>query len=655
MLEPVSTANRLLEGLNPTQSEAVFWGRGPLLVLAGPGTGKTKVLTNRIARLLEESAGKKFRILGLTFTNKAADEMRARVETLVPRLSSRLFLGTFHSFCADVLRQHGVHLGISSDYTIYASKADREAILRDALEIVRDNGGEVNAADAKLLPVITRLRAELIDPEDAPSSIASTALKARIKPIYEAYDHALRRSNALDFESIIFYAVKLFRRFPVLAKRYREVYSYWCVDEFQDTNTSQYALLRAMAGDEFNDLLVVADDDQIIFGWNGASHRRIDELIRDFSPTVLQLPTNYRSPPSVVKLANSLIVHNVSRVQGKLPIEAGKIPDMSAKGNVVRLGRRSSDREEAKAVAANIKTLHASELGRVAVLARGNRLLTMAQEELRQAGLDAVLAQRRDDFASAPFVWLQACLELSNQRRNRKTLEILCATFRELTGVDVALGDVIAAADATHEDYLRQWAEMVNDVASPDAQDSAKHVMVDLVRATDHARFSEYALQWFSKWEVPGEDERFVGYGEDRAAWLALYRDITTTLSKNAPLDAFLHELQLRSKAPPPPPNAVTLTTIHAAKGKEFDHVYVMGLVEDELPSYHAIQRGDRSLEMEEERRNCFVAITRARETLTLTYADTCRGYSKKPSRFLYEMGLLQHEGQEAPARERQA
>jgi DNA helicase-2/ATP-dependent DNA helicase PcrA len=644
MPDTFSSAERLLAGLSPIQQEAVRWNDGAMLLLAGPGSGKTQVLTLRIARLLEASADQKYKILGLTFTNKAADEMRARVENLVPDHASRLFLGTFHSFCAEVLRQHGTHLGIAPDFRIYSTRGDLELILRGALEEVRKQGGDVGDADVSLLPVIERLRAELVEPTDAPLHVASESLKERITAIYTAYDVCQKRTNALDFGSLLFYAVKLFREFPAFARRYRKVYAYWCIDEFQDTNTSQYALLRAMAGDEFKNVFAVADDDQIIYEWNGASHRRLDDFKRDFEPEVLQLPTNYRCLPQIVSLANSLIRHNTRRMPGKKPFESGKPAGLPEQG-IVRLGRYASDREETQAVAQDIRRLHAGALHKVAVLARNRRLLELAQRALTEVQVPSVIRQRRDSFESAPFVWLNACLRQSNHRRDAQNLELLCATFRELAGVELDPNDVIAAAETTHQDYFRQWADLATRADfPPSAQEAARQVTEQLVRRTDYTSFIAFATGWFDTlMQADGAgstEERFAGYANDKRAWALLNKEISQTLGTGAPLEAFLHELDLRSKEPPPQANTVSLMTIHGAKGKEFDHIYLMGLAEDQLPSFQARKRGDQSVEMEEERRNCFVAVTRARETLTLTYAQTYSGYAKEPSRFLTEMGF---------------
>lgn len=647
-VDPNPSESKFLEGLNPAQREAVLWNEGPMLVLSGPGSGKTNVLTKRIARLLEESANQKFRILGLTFTNKAADEMRSRVENLVPHYASRLFLGTFHSFCAEVLRQHGVHLGIQPNFNIYGSEPDRRAVLSDALVHLRSLGLEVNEADSKLLPVISRLRTELVDPKDAPAHVESAELKTRITSIYEGYDHYLRKANSLDFESIIFYTVKLFQLFPMLAKRCRQVYPFCCIDEFQDTNKSQYALIKALAGDNSYNLFVVADEDQIIFQWNGASHERIEDFRNDFTPEEIFLSTNYRCPPAIVRLANNLIVHNTRRTHNKKPLEAAKADEISSIATV-RFGLRPSDSDEAETIARDIKKNHSGDASSVVVLARGKWLLEKAQAAIEDVGLKTSMARRKDDFCSAPFVWMQACLEQSNHRRDRRTLEILCATFQEITGVSTVPGDIIATADASHQDYLRHWAESVLQThKNSRAADAANEVMQNLVRSTNYSAFVKFIVDWFETLEKDRQalEERFQGYMDDRNAWRALYKEISSNLSgSTASLEAFLHELKLRSKAPPPEKNAVTLMTIHSAKGKEFDHVYLIGLAEDELPSYRAKKKGDQSVELEEERRNCYVAITRALKTLTLTCAASYRGYSKNPSRFLVEMGLLKPKG----------
>ena len=274
-----------------------MWNEGPLLVLAGPGSGKTRVLTLRIARLLSESKGKRFRILGLTFTNKAAAEMRTRVEKLVGDQTDRALLTTFHSFSADVLRQHGNHIGLKPDFTILTQDADREGVLADAITALSTRGEDFSSEDVKLLPAIDRLLAECVSPEDAASFFRDPAIGERVAQLYPEYRRQLIIGNRLDFASLLLEVHALLTSRPAVVKQIRTVYPHICVDEFQDTNLAQYRILRSLVGKSAKNLFVVADDDQIIYQWNGASPERLRELQRDFGMQVLQLPANYRCPP----------------------------------------------------------------------------------------------------------------------------------------------------------------------------------------------------------------------------------------------------------------------------------------------------------------------------------------------------------------------
>ena len=251
--------------------------------------------------------------MGLTFTNKAADEMRSRVVSFVPGQEDRLFLGTFHSFCSDVLRQHGSHLGINPNFHIYSQDVDLQAVLNDAVETAKKMNDVVSDLDKKTLPVIQRLKSLLILPEQCRGMFRDKEFGERIATVYPAYESELYKRNALDFNSLILKTYQLFNKFPVFAKRYQSVYTYICIDEFQDTNQAQYGLISALAGYQHRNLFIVADDDQIIYQWNGASHERLKELLNDFSPMVIQLPMNYRCPPEIVAIANNLIRHNFLR------------------------------------------------------------------------------------------------------------------------------------------------------------------------------------------------------------------------------------------------------------------------------------------------------------------------------------------------------
>lgn len=638
--------------LQPIQRQAAEWDKGPLLVLAGPGSGKTRVLTCRIAHLLDSSRDKNFRILALTFTNKAADEMRNRVRNLVPGLEDRLFLGTFHSFCADVLRQHGTHLNIKPNFQIYSQDADLLEILSDAVEEAKNLSPLISDLDKKTLPIIQRLKSLLIFPDDCRKVFSDPRIGERIAIVYPAYEAELAKHNALDFSSLILRTYQLFDKFHAFAKRYRTVYPYICIDEFQDTNSAQYALVRALTGEQHNNVFVVADDDQIIYQWNGASHQRIVDFLNDYSAKIIQLPVVYRCPPEIVELANNLIRHNFLRTSDKQPLQAFQAKP-SLDTDVVRLLPVFPNFvTEAVGVAKDIKKLHSTQLSSVVVLGRNRRLLSEVERALRIEGVAAIISQRKDEFESLPFMWLHSILRLTNNRQSQAYLEKVCGTFFGLTEIRVDSENVITQAQASNKDFLSQWVKAVLDNGNhlnSETRAFMGKIPFLLGERKDFRQFSNLALNWFSHLlqklqqttNIPNGEEAFVHYGEEVQVWNDLMREISESLGKEITLEAFLQELQMHSKEPPLQPNTVTLMTIHGAKGKEFDHVYLVGLVDDELPSFQSKKKGPHSPEMEEERRNCFVAITRTRKTLTLSYAEEYRGWRKTPSRFLSEMGLL--------------
>lgn len=633
-----------LELLSPIQRQAATWEKGALVVLAGPGSGKTRVLTCHIAYLLEKSFDKGFRVLGLTFTNKAADEMRSRVQKYVPDQERRLFLGTFHSFCADLLRQHGTHLDINPNFHIYSEERDLQAVLNEAIDRSKDSKNGLSEDLRKALPVISRLKSRLIFPDDAINVFSDKTLGEKFSKVYEAYEHELTIKNALDFNSLILKAYQLFSKFPIFADRYRKVYKYVCIDEFQDTNLAQYNLIRSLTGNEYKNVFVVADDDQIIYQWNGASHKRIQEFTEDYAPELLQLPVNYRCPPEVVDIANKLISHNFRRTPNKAALESSR----GRKGEkVVRLLSGFEDSEsEATAIAKDIKSLRSQHLNNVVVLARNRKLLDTVHQALSSVRVKSAIHQRRSNFESTPFRLLISALSLADDRQDKKNLLILCGTFSQITGVQIDADLVETQANLLNRDLLQNWQQIASQqLINNWGTEFINLVYKHLISSLEYQQFANLfirsidAINNQKKEEV--EHEKFYRYNEEKEIWNNLIKDIQSATGPNATLGTFLHEIQMRPKDPIAPTNTVSLMTIHSSKGKEFDHVYLIGLVEDELPSYQSLQKGGDSVEVEEERRNCFVAITRAEESLTLSYADSYRGWSKRPSRFLYEMGLI--------------
>ena len=280
-----SALQAALGRLSPIQREAVEWQKEPMLVLGGTGSGKTQALTCRIGRLLDSSRDKRFRVLALTLTNRAAHEMTQRFSTFVPDLHDRTMIGTFHSFCVQVLRRRGIHIGIKSDFAIFSLEADREGVLRDALRSGVKAGEPVSEADCLRLPIIDQVKSSYSGGADAEDGEDS-----RANLLCRLYDQELRRANALDLSSLVMETCRLFSTFPILAERYQVVYPYWLIDEFQDTNQARFALIRSMAGGGFRNIFAVADDDQAIDERRGANLRQIHEFAKCFDPKVLQFP-----------------------------------------------------------------------------------------------------------------------------------------------------------------------------------------------------------------------------------------------------------------------------------------------------------------------------------------------------------------------------
>lgn len=636
-----------LSSLNENQREAVSWNKGPLLVLAGPGSGKTRVLTCRIARILEESKGQHFRILALTFTNKAAAEMRSRVEELIPKELNRVRLTTFHSYAAELLQQHGNHISFRPDFQILSNDADREALLDDVLTQLRKNISyplPEHFKSTQLLPAVTRLLDRCIIPNEAEILLQKSNVENAIPfaRVYSAYREALRDTNSLDFPSLIAESLDLLSKHPFIIKHIRKVYKHILVDEFQDTNHSQYRILSLIAKPDPSTLFVVADDDQIIYQWNGASPKRIQSLRDEFGVSELQLPENYRCPPLVIELANALIEKNLDRSAGKKPLKAVK---QGVGGNVVRVSNFDNLEEEAEWISQDIFQREPPDRANCAVLARTKKLLDLIGRKLEELGVPVYFSARKDEFKSAPLRMLHAILRLVNSKEDKQSLARLSKAFYELEGISIELSPVLSRASADGQNLLPSW---LDEVKRRDGVEESTRYLLEvgikpLLSSLNYRDFADKLLKWAEELRgVAQQDESvFNEFEEEREVWKQILLEITKKFEgEDIGLHQFLHELDLTSKTPPKPPEAIPCFTIHASKGMEFGHVYLMGLVEDQLPSWAAVKKGDNSLEMQEERRNCFVAITRTQESLTLTFSERVFGWKKQPSRFLAEMGI---------------
>ena len=623
----------VFDSLNANQRRAALWSDGPLLVLAGRGSGKTRVLAVRVARILEES--EEASVLALTFTNKAAAEMRERVERLLGRRADRARLCTFHAFAGDLLSQHGSHVGLRPDFTLLTHDEDRLAILDEIVAGLPDDSDPAPPDRWNLLRLMDRLFGESYDGESG----ARTLLREPgwLPWLHAEYCKALVAGNRLDFGSLLHFARRLLQEKPGVARVVRLGWTHLCVDQFQDTNRAQYDLLRLIAPGRQHPLFVVGDDDQIVYQWNGASPERLAALRRDYDLGVVQLPECYRCPASVIEIANRLIAHNEHRTRDKRPLTSAVACNDDG---VVRHGSFPLPEDEAAFVARDVRDRRLAAADCV-VLGRTAKLLARAAEALEDAGIPVCLLRRKTDFESPLVRVFVEALRLANGRHDRDVLRRLCVAWRDLFGEVLEPEAVAAEAALSGGDFLRAWA----DAAAAQASDRSGAVLgrlrTDLV---DGLEFPSI-VNWFLEggWESwsGAEDRRDEGeLAGELDVWRSLHHDVVQERGGAVTLNAYLQQMDMASKAPVPKPGAVRCMTVHGAKGLEFRHVYLIGMAQEVFPSFLALRKGERSPELEEERRNCFVAVTRVERTLTLTRAERYYGYPKGPSQFLAEMGI---------------
>lgn len=624
-----------------SQKMAIEWNDGPVIVLAGPGSGKTAVLTERIKRILLNSQDQSFRVLALTFTNKAAAEMSERILDGNQENDHRLFIGTFHSFCSEVLRNHGTYVGINSNFEIYSSDDDINDIISDLQSKYNEENGDTIPDNINVGKAIKYFEKHLcISDGDLDVVMPKTAYAREYKWFYHKYIEYMLANNVLDFDMLILMTFRLFKENPGIAKIYARTYKYINIDEFQDTNYGQYMLIKCMCGTKNNNLFIVADDDQVIYGWNGASHKRITEFREDYNAELIQLNQNFRCPKEVILAANKLIAHNSSRTVSKKPLESMKV---LPEENHVFMNSFDDYTEEMSFVAGLTKKIHEENPDdSICVIARNNRLLETAFEEAEKVGVECEKSKRKTDFETPYVLLLYLLLKLANHRNDIKVLKQIIAIFEQALLISINLEEVLTNAELSNQDYMSALSEEIKGKLGDD--NFEKSFELELSEGKNFISFIQKAFDWSENRIDQIEDESHKEQAKQEfLIEKKIWTDFERHLSYNYDLDeitvaTYMQEFAMISKESEPAKDAVQFLTIHASKGKEFDHVILIGMVNDELPSFQSMKKGIDSVEMEEERRNCFVAITGTQKKLYLTYSAKYYGWRKNPSLFLNEM-----------------
>ncbi len=624
--------------LNPAQLAAVRHEGGPLLVLAGAGSGKTRVLTYRIADLIRTRGVPPSQILAVTFTNKAAGEMRARLAGLLgPVLSRALWIGTFHATGSRILRRSGAPLGIDPRFVVY-DEDDQRALMREVTRAL--NVDERQFPPAAVLAEISRAKNALID-HVAFAHRAETAREEVIGRLYAAYERRLSESHALDFDDLLVWTVRLFRDHPAARADYQARFRHILVDEYQDTNHIQYVLVNMLAQQHRN-LCVVGDDDQAIYRWRGADVRNILEFEGDYPEArVIALEQNYRSTRRILRAAAAVISHNPHRHAKTLWTE-------NPEGAEVTLYEAFDGYDEARYVGEQVRA-HSGAGGRagdVAILYRTHAQSRQFEEMFLRAGVPYQIVGGLRFYERAEIKDMLAYLRTaSNSADNASLRRVLNVPRRGIGDTTVRRLETWArAAGVTLWDALRRAGEA--GVAPPARRAIEEFVgIVESLASLAPTQPAREILDWAL--EITGYRRMLQEEGTDDAyarlenlSELAAVAQEVEEMTGEASLEAFLEHLALQTDVDTyrEREDRVTLMTLHSAKGLEFPVVALVGLEEGLFPHARSVEEGN----LEEERRLCYVGMTRAQTRLLLTYARQRTAYGAAlpslPSRFLAEI-----------------
>lgn len=643
----------LLAHLNKPQKQAVLHTEGPLLILAGAGSGKTRVITHRIVHLIRDHGIRPWNILAVTFTNKAAKEMAERVRHLLGSGDTPL-IATFHAACGRILRQEILHLGYDSSFAIYDDK-DSERLLKDVIK-------ELNLDD-KRFPAkgigarIDDCKNRGLLPEELPDG---DLWNRQFVKVYAAYQERLKRCNALDFGDLILQTVCLFEQHPEALTRWQHRFQWLLVDEYQDTNPVQYRLIRLLAGERKN-LCVVGDDDQSIYSWRGADIRNILEFEKDFpGVTVIRLEQNYRSTPTILQAAGAVVARNYGRKPKTLWTEN---PD----GDLIRCERLESDRAEARFVSSEIALLQRNglPLSETAAFYRTNAQSRLLEEALAAEGIPYHLVGGVRFYARMEIKDILAYLRLLENPADEVSLKRII----NVPPRGIGAATLERVADLAHQQRITLYEGFERAASSGLLGPSPRGkvaAFVELLQRFRHLAATQLMPELVrtvleeSGYLARLKESRDEEDGErlENLAQLVSAVEEFSSSNPEAGLADFLEQVSLvsdleRGETGRP---SVTLMTLHAAKGLEFKAVFMVGMEERLFPHVRALDDPDG---MEEERRLCYVGMTRARERLYLLNSRRRLIFGQEqanlPSRFLKEIpGELMNSGGQGPgARDR--
>ena len=631
--------------LNKPQKEAVFHTEGPLLILAGAGSGKTRVLTHRIAYLIEEKGVNPWNILAITFTNKAAEEMRQRVDSLVGIGAESIWVSTFHSMCVRILRRYIDRLGYDNRFTIYDTD-DQKTLMK---EVCRKTDIDTKRfKERMLLSVISSAKNEMILPEEFELNAGGDFVQLKIAKVYKEYEAQMRANNALDFDDLLVKTVQLLETQPDVRENYQERFRYTMVDEYQDTNTVQFRLVSLLAG-KYRNLCVVGDDDQSIYKFRGANIRNILDFEKEFSDAkVIKLEQNYRSVGNVLEVANSVIRNNKGRKEKTLWTD-------NEKGEKIRLRQFDTAYDEAQFIAEDIKdeTAQGANYSDHAVLYRTNAQSRLLEEKFVAMNIPYKIVGGINFYSRREIKDVLSYLKtIDNGKDDLAVRRIInvpkrgigLTTINRIQESAAARGigfyDALSAPDlipgiGRSASKLDSFAALIEYFKGRSEESGVTDLLTEVIEKTGYTESLEA--------DDPEELEARVQNIDELVSKAAVYEESCSDRGERPTLSGFLEEVALVADIDSVAEDRdyVILMTLHSAKGLEFPHVYLAGMEDGLFPSYMSIS-GDDPEELEEERRLCYVGVTRAEEKLTLTCARMrlVRGERQynSMSRFIKEM-----------------